>query len=95
MGLLQRLSYEQGIDKISLGNGIAKPVIRGLSFNRLLLYQYGTRIDNQPWDDRHDMGINENGVDKVEVIKGPAALIYGADAMGGALIFTDEKPAIT
>lgn len=95
MGLLQRLSYEQGIDKISLGNGITKPVIRGLSFNRLLLYQYGTRIDNQPWDDRHDMGINENGVDKVEVIKGPAALIYGADAMGGTIIFTDEKPAIS
>lgn len=95
MNLLQRLSYEQGIDKISLGNGITKPVIRGLSFNRLLLYQYGTRIDNQPWDDRHDMGMNENGVEKVEVVKGPAALIYGADAMGGALIFTDEKPAIS
>lgn len=94
LGLLQGLTYEQGIDKISLGNGITKPVIRGLSFNRLLLYQFGTRIDNQPWDDRHDMGINENGVDKVEVIKGPSALIYGADAMGGTLVFVDEKPAI-
>lgn len=95
MNLLQALSYEQGIDKISLGNGITKPVIRGLSFNRILLHQFGTRIDNQPWDDRHDMGVNENGVEKVELIKGPAALIYGADAMGGALIFTDEKPAVT
>jgi iron complex outermembrane recepter protein len=92
--ILTSLSYQPGIDRISMGNGINKPVIRGLSFNRILLHQYGTRIENQPWDDRHDIGINELGVEKVELIKGPAALIYGPDAMGGALIFVDEKPAI-
>ena len=94
VNLLTSLTAQPGIDKISIGNGISKPVIRGLSFSRILLYQNGTRIENQPWDDRHDLGINENGVDKVEVIKGPAALIYGADALGGALIFIDEKPPI-
>lgn len=92
MNLLTGLSYEPGIDKITVGTGITKPVIRGLSFNRLLLYQFGTRIDNQPWDDRHDMGINEAGVDRVEVIKGPSSLVYGADALGGTLVFLDEKP---
>src|SRR5207237_1668811 len=84
---------QPGIDKISVGNGISKPVIRGLSFSRILLYQNGTRVENQPWDDRHDLGISENGLDKVEVVKGPAGLIYGADALGGALIFVDEKQA--
>lgn len=91
--LMQQLSYQPGIDRISVGNGIGKPVIRGLSFNRIMLYTMGTRIENQQWDDRHDLGISEIGLDKVEVINGPAALIYGADALGGALIFVDEKPA--
>ena len=95
LNALSALAYQPGIDKISLGNGISKPVIRGLSFNRILLYQNGTRLENQPWDDRHDIGVNENGVEKVEVVKGPAALIYGSDAMGGALIFVDEKPSVS
>ncbi len=91
--LMENLAHEPGIDRISLGNGIGKPVIRGLSFNRIMLYSMGTRIENQQWDDRHDLGIVETGIDKVEVVYGPSALIYGADALGGALIFVDEKPA--
>jgi len=91
--LMQNLARQPGIDRISVGNGIGKPVIRGLSFNRIMLYAMGTRIENQQWDDRHDLGIVETGLDKVEVVYGPSALIYGADALGGALIFVDEKPA--
>jgi iron complex outermembrane receptor protein len=91
--LMGKLSYQPGVDRISVGIGIGKPVIRGNSFNRILLYSMGTRIENQQWDDRHDLGISESGLEKVEVINGPSALIYGADALGGALIFIDEKPA--
>lgn len=91
--LMQGLSLQPGVDRISVGNGIGKPVIRGLSFNRILVQEFGTRIDDQSWDDRHDIGVSENGIEKVEIVKGPAALIYGADAMGGALIFIDQKPA--
>src|SRR6188768_4292747 len=91
--LMSGLSYQPGIDKITIGNGIAKPVIRGLSFNQILLYSQGTRIENQQWDDHHDLGITDVGIENVEIVRGPAALIYGADALGGALIFRDEKPA--
>lgn len=91
--LMGNLSYESGIDKITIGNGIGKPLIRGLSFNRILIYSQGTRIENQQWDDHHDIGLTDVGVQNVEIVRGPAALIYGANAMGGALIFTDEKPA--
>lgn len=91
--LMSRLATLPNIDRISAGIGIGKPVIRGNSFNRILLYAMGTRIENQQWDDRHDLGIPEAGVDNVEIVQGPAALIYGADALGGALIFNDEKPA--
>ncbi|MEI7663126.1 MAG: TonB-dependent receptor [Bacteroidota bacterium] len=87
------LSAQPGIDRISLGNGIGKPVIRGLSFNQIMLYGQGTRIENQQWDDHHDLGLTDIGLDNIELVRGPAALIYGADALGGALIFNDEKPA--
>ncbi len=89
--LMGNLSYQPGVDKITIGNGIGKPVIRGLSFNRIMLYGQGTRIENQQWDDHHDLGLSDIGIDNVEIVRGPAALIYGSDAMGGALIFADEK----
>ncbi len=91
--LMQGLALQPGVDRISFGNGIGKPVIRGLSFNRILVQEFGTRIDDQSWNDRHDIGVSENGIERVELIKGPAALAYGADAMAGTLIFVDEKPA--
>lgn len=91
--LMANLSYQPGIDRISIGNGIGKPVIRGLSFNQIMLYSQGTRIENQQWDDHHDLGISDVGIENVEIVRGPAALIYGADALGGALIFKDGKPA--
>ncbi len=93
--LMGNLSYQPGIDKISIGNGIGKPVIRGLSFNQIMLYTQGTRVENQQWDDHHDLGISDIGIEQTELVRGPAALIYGADALGGALIFTHEKTAPT
>ena len=91
--VMKNLSYLPGVDRISIGNAIGKPIIRGLSFNQILLYSQGTRIENQQWDDHHDLGLSDIGVESVEIVRGPAALIYGADALGGALIFRDEKPA--
>ena len=91
--LLETMARQPGIDIISGGSGIGKPVIRGLSFNRIVMYSMGTKIENQQWDDDHDAGISEAGIEKVEVVYGPSALIYGADALGGAMIFVDEKPA--
>ncbi|MEI6900247.1 MAG: TonB-dependent receptor, partial [Bacteroidota bacterium] len=93
LSVMGNLSAQPGIDRISIGNGIMKPVIRGLSFNQIMLYGQGTRIENQQWDDHHDLGLSDIGIDNVEIVRGPAALIYGADALGGAIIFNDEKPA--
>jgi iron complex outermembrane recepter protein len=92
--LMQHLSLLPSVSSISAGAGINKPVIRGLSFNHIQLFAQGTRIDNQTWDDRHDLGISDNGFTKVEVINGPAALLYGPNAMGGALVFHEAPPAI-
>ena len=73
--------------------GIGKPVIRGLSGNRIVTYAQGIRIENQQWGDEHGLGVGAVGIESVEVIKGPASLLYGSDAIGGVLYFIDERYA--
>src|SRR5690554_834053 len=84
-----------GVDIISTGEGIGKPVIRGLSSNRVLTYSQGVRLENQQFGDEHGLGINQSGVESVEVIKGPASLLYGSDALGGVLYLNPEKFALS
>lgn len=91
--LSEGLSALPGIDFQSMGAGIHKPNIRGLSGNRILVLTDGLKLDNQQWGADHSLGINEIGIDRVEVIKGPASIIYGSDAMGGVINFINEKPA--
>jgi iron complex outermembrane receptor protein len=83
-----------GVESVSTGVGIGKPVIRGLSANRILVYTQGIRMENQQFGDEHGLGINGAGIESVEVIKGPASLLYGSDAMGGVLYFNPEKFAM-
>lgn len=80
-----------GVDVVSTGVGIGKPVVRGLTSNRVLVYTQGIRLENQQFGAEHGLGVNEAGIESVEVIKGPASLLYGSDAMGGVLYLNPEK----
>lgn len=93
VNLMEAISNIPGVDNYSTGTGIGKPVLRGLSGNRLVVYTQNVRIENQQWGDEHGLGIGETGIENVEVIKGPASLLYGADALGGVLYFVDERYA--
>jgi iron complex outermembrane receptor protein len=89
--LIEGLATIPGVSQVSTGTSIGKPVIRGLSGNRVLVYSQGVRIENQQFGDEHGLGLNDAGVESVEVIKGPASLLYGSDALGGVLYFNSEK----
>ncbi len=89
----QKLTGIAGVSNYSTGTGIGKPVIRGLSGNRIAVFSQGIRVENQQWGDEHGLGLDENGYEQVEVIKGPSSLLYGSDALGGVLYFSDERYA--
>jgi iron complex outermembrane receptor protein len=93
IGMMSALALQPGVDRMSVGNGISKPVIRGLSLGRVQVREYGTVVGDQAWNEFHDIGVSDNGVNHVEIIKGPASLMYGANAMGGVLIYEEQKPA--
>ncbi|WP_394760021.1 TonB-dependent receptor domain-containing protein [Flavobacterium sp.] len=89
--LMEGLATIPGVSQVSTGTSIGKPVIRGLSGNRVLVYTQGVRLENQQFGEEHGLGLNDSGIESVEVIKGPASLLYGSDALGGVLYFNPEK----
>ena len=93
VNLSDALATNPGVNVISTGVSIGKPVIRGLSGNRVLTYAQGIRLENQQFGEEHGLGLNSNGQESVEIIKGPASLLYGSDAMGGVFYFNPEKYA--
>lgn len=83
--LIDALATQPGISQITTGSGISKPVIRGLGYNRVIVVNDGVKQEGQQWGDEHGIEIDEYGVDKVEILKGPASLMYGSDAMAGVI----------
>ena len=81
------LAQFPGISQVTTGSGISKPIIRGLGYNRIVCIADGVRQEGQQWGDEHGLELDATSVESVEVIKGPATLMYGSDAMAGVLIF--------
>ena len=90
--IIDILTKQPGISQIQTGPGISKPVIRGLGYNRVVIVNDGVRQEGQQWGDEHGIEIDEASVSKVEILKGPASLIYGSDAMAGVINFISNIP---
>ena len=91
--LIDALSKNPGVAEVSTGPSISKPIIRGLGYNRVVVLNDGIRQEGQQWGDEHGIEIDEYSVQKVEILKGPASLIYGSDAMAGVINILTNVPA--
>ncbi|RZK49517.1 MAG: TonB-dependent receptor [Pedobacter sp.] len=93
--LIEALGKLPGVNQVSTGAAIAKPSIRGLGFNRVLTMVDGVREEAQQWGEEHGVQVDQFSAARVEILKGPASLLYGSDALGGVInIIDDFIPAL-
>lgn len=83
--LMKSIERLPGVSSIDIGSGHSKPVIRGLGFNRVVVVENGIKHEGQQWGADHGLEIDQYTVDYIEVVKGPASLMYGSDAIGGVI----------
>ncbi|MFM7015172.1 MAG: TonB-dependent receptor [Bacteroidota bacterium] len=91
--ITEAISQVAGVSSISTGGGISKPVIRGLGYNRIVTINEGIRQEGQQWGDEHGLEIDQFAAERVEVLKGPASLLFGSDAIGGVINILAPLPA--
>src|SRR5881628_10583 len=80
-----------GARTISTGAQIGKPVIRGLSGPRVLVLENGSRLEDYSWSDEDGPSVETAFVRRVELIRGPASVLYGSDALGGVINVIPEQ----
>lgn len=80
--VLERLP---GLRMLSTGEQVGKPVVRGLSGPRVLVLDNGLRLEDQSWSDEDGPSVDARLADRIEVIRGPASVLYGSDAIGGVV----------
>jgi iron complex outermembrane receptor protein len=88
--LMNALEKLPGVSAFQVGQGISKPFIRGLGFNRLVVAENGIKQQGQQWGADHGLEIDQHGVEQVEIVKGPASLQYGSEAIAGVIIITSH-----
>ncbi len=80
------LENEPGVARRSFGPGSSRPIIRGFDGDRVLMLEDGVRtgdLSSQSGD--HGVSVDPNALERVEVVRGPATLIYGSNAIGGVV----------
>ena len=82
-----------GVSVVSKGPGVATPVIRGLSLSNVLMLNNGIPMENFQFSEDHPYLVDGSGLSRVEIIKGPASLMYGSGAVGGVINLIAEPVA--
>ena len=88
--VIDAISRQPGVSQLTTGGSISKPIIRGLGYNRVVVMSDGVRQEGQQWGDEHGVEVDGNSVNSVEILKGPASLMYGSDAMAGVVILHQQ-----
>ncbi|MDF1503791.1 TonB-dependent receptor [Roseisolibacter sp. H3M3-2] len=83
--LAEAIELVPGVRSLSMTTGIGKPVIRGMTHYRVVTLDNGQRSETQAWGHDHSPNVETAAAERVEVIKGPASVLYGSDALGGVV----------
>jgi len=83
--IIDAIANMPGVSAVTTTPNVSKPFIHGLGYNRVLTLCDGIRQEEQQWGDEHGVEIDEYATDRIEVVKGPASLIYGSDALAGVV----------
>ena len=88
--IIDAIARQPGVSQLTTGGSISKPIIRGLGYNRVVVMSEGVRQEGQQWGDEHGVEVDGNSIGSVEILKGPASLMYGSDAMAGVVILHSQ-----
>jgi len=89
------LEEEAGISSIQTGSQAGKPVLRGLSGNRIVILKDGIAQEFFQFGVRHFPPTSTNEAERVEVVRGASSILYGSDALGGAINVRTKEPPTT
>ena len=92
--IIDAITHLPGMAQLTTGSGISKPIIRGLGYNRVVVMSEGVRQEGQQWGDEHGVEVDGGSVNSVEILKGPASLMYGSDAMAGVVILHSQPAPV-
>ena len=90
--VIEQIANLPGVSAVTTGPNVSKPFIHGLGYNRVVTLEDGIRQEGQQWGDEHGIEVDQNSIDRIEVIKGPASLSYGSDAIGGVVNLITAAP---
>jgi iron complex outermembrane receptor protein len=90
ISVAKSLSKLPGVRSVSTGEQIGKPMIRGLFGSRVLVLENGSRLEDYSWSDEDAPSVDARLAQRVEVIRGPASVLYGSDAVGGVVNVVPE-----
>ncbi|AWW33256.1 TonB-dependent receptor [Echinicola strongylocentroti] len=89
--LMKSLEKLPGISTIGIGSGASKPLIRGLGFNQVMVVTNGIKHEGQQWGADHGLEVDQYAVDELVIVKGPASIRYGSDAIAGVVDIRDHS----
>ena len=85
VSLAHALAQLPGVNALTTGQQVGKPIIRGLTGPRVLVLEDGSRLEDYSWSDEDGPAVDARLAQRVELIRGPASVLYGSDALGGVV----------
>lgn len=88
----ETLSHEPGVTSTFFGQGASRPVIRGLGGDRIRVLESGLGVgDASTTSPDHAVSVDPSSAERIEVLRGPATLLYGSSAVGGVVNVIDDR----